>query len=95
MAALPLARLHATVFGTVQGVGFRYSTLDLARRLGLTGWVRNRMSGEVEVIAEGERDALEQLRAFLGRGPVGARVLRVDATWGTATGEFRTFSVTG
>jgi acylphosphatase len=89
------ARLHATVSGTVQGVGFRYSTLDMARRLGLTGWVRNLPDGGVEVVAEGERPALERLRDYLNRGPTGARVSRVDASWATATDEFKTFAVRG
>jgi len=46
-------RLHAVVRGSVQGVGFRATTFDEARRLGLAGWVRNRVDGTVEVLAEG------------------------------------------
>jgi len=95
MTTLLDARLHATISGTVQGVGFRYSTLDAARRLGLTGWVRNLRSGEVEVVAEGKRVILEQFREYLAKGPIGARVTGVDATWETPTGEYRSFSVTG
>ena len=95
MADPSAARLHAMISGTVQGVGFRYTTRDVARRLRLTGWVRNRMSGDVEVVAEGDREALEQLRAFLSRGPSGANVTRVNASWGAATGEFTSFTVTG
>ncbi len=43
----------ARVTGVVQGVGFRYATVHEARRLGLTGWVRNTDDGAVEVLAEG------------------------------------------
>ncbi len=53
------ARLHAEVFGEVQGVGFRAFVLRRAMGLGLTGWVRNRFDGSVELIAEGSRVALE------------------------------------
>jgi len=49
-----LARLHVTINGRVQGVGFRMATQKQARTLGLVGWVANRMDGSVEVVAEGE-----------------------------------------
>ena len=64
----------ARIAGRVQGVGFRYATSGEAARLGLTGWVRNGSDGSVEVFAQGDRQALDRLRAFLGHGPRGARV---------------------
>jgi len=87
------ARLHATVKGYVQGVGFRYFVLDTAVALKLSGWVRNLWSGEVEVVAEGERKALEQLLAVLRRGPRAAHVSGVDFEWGEFAGEYRSFYV--
>ncbi len=60
--------------GRVQGVFFRAATRDEARRLGLTGFVRNMPNGDVEVIACGNRDALDELAAWLWRGPPRARV---------------------
>lgn len=81
MSAGTAARLHATVHGRVQGVGFRYTTQDQARRLGLAGWVRNRADGTVEVEAQGEKSVLETFLAFLYRGPLGARVDHVDVEW--------------
>ena len=54
-------QLHITVRGRVQGVFFRAAMRRLARRLDLTGWVRNCPDGSVEVLAEGRRDVLEQL----------------------------------
>jgi acylphosphatase len=66
--------LRAVVGGRVQGVGFRYSVVDRADRLDLTGWVRNRRDGTVEVFAQGPGPALDELRRFLERGPAGARV---------------------
>jgi acylphosphatase len=87
------ARLHAIVEGRVQGVGFRYFVIETAQRLQLAGWVRNRWDDTVEVTAEGERSALDQLVGELHRGPRAARVTRVEVTWQTANGEFSRFSV--
>ena len=85
--------LHATVHGRVQGVNFRYYTQLNARALNLTGWVRNRPDGAVEVVAEGPRSALEQLLAFLNEGPSHAWVDRVDVEWLPASGRFSHFQV--
>lgn len=87
------ARLHAIVSGHVQGVSFRYYTLQQAEDLVLTGWVKNLRSGEVEVWAEGPRPALEQLLEFLRHGPGLAQVKQVHTEWGTASGEFKRFEV--
>ena len=86
-------RLHAQVYGRVQGVNFRYYTRLEANRWGLTGWVSNRFDGSVEVVAEGEKAALKKLLTFLHRGPPSARVDRVQADWTKATGEFARFRV--
>jgi acylphosphatase len=75
------ARLHAVVGGRVEGVGFRATTQDQGRSLGLAGWVRNRVDGSVEVDAEGDRTHLESFLAFLRSGPLGARVEGVAAEW--------------
>ncbi|MEP6495178.1 MAG: acylphosphatase [bacterium] len=71
-------RLHVAVRGRVQGVGFRWFVGELARRLDLAGWVRNRADGSVEVAADGDDHAVETLRAALGQGPHGAGVASVD-----------------
>lgn len=86
-----LARLHATVEGRVQGVGFRAFVEDSAFSLNLTGWVRNRWSGSVEVMAEGPRLQLEKLLLALQRGPRAAHVIKVDSQWEKWTGEFGDF----
>ena len=83
-AAIPAPgtkRLHARVRGRVQGVGFRATTQEVARRLGLAGWVRNLHDGEVELEAAGPGERLEQLLAFLHAGPRGARVAGVEVEW--------------
>lgn len=71
------AGLHCVYFrvhGRVQGVFYRASTQDKARRLGLTGWVRNCEDGEVELVACGAASQIEALEQWLWQGPPGARV---------------------
>ena len=87
------AALHATVRGSVQGVGFRDYVRTRARFLGLSGYVRNTLDGGVEVVAEGPRANLEQLLDQLREGPRGSRVEAVDAEWGTPTGRYEGFGV--
>ena len=86
-------RLHARLYGLVQGVYFRDTTRQKANILNLTGWVCNVHDGSVEVMAEGPRPALDTLLKFLQVGPSHARVDRVAVEWGTATGEFTGFNV--
>ncbi len=62
------------VSGCVQGVGFRYFVIRTAARLGVAGWTRNLPDGRVEVLAQGDRKALEALEADLAIGPRAARV---------------------
>jgi acylphosphatase len=89
----PSTRLHATVEGRVQGVGYRAFVEQNAYSLRLTGWVRNRWDGSVEVLAEGEHQDLETLLAVLYRGPRAANVSNIQVEWQIATGEFDRFSV--
>lgn len=86
-------QLHAVVHGVVQGVSFRHYTVQEARRLNLTGWVRNVSDGTVEVHAEGTRQQLETLLTWLHRGAPQAEVEKVEAMWGEATGKFHDFTV--
>ncbi len=65
------------VTGQVQGVFFRAATREEARRLGLTGWVRNLPNGEVEVVACGDDTQLQDLVEWLWKGPPSARVQNV------------------
>ena len=87
------ARLEAVAHGHVQGVSFRYYTIQTARRLGLTGWVANRADGTVKVVAEGKREDLRELLGFLREGSPAASVRRVDAKWHAYTGELHRFQV--
>jgi len=69
--------LRLFVRGRVQGVGYRWWTVQTARALRLEGWVRNRSDGSVEILAIGSRDALERLADACRRGPSGAMVSEV------------------
>jgi acylphosphatase len=87
------ARLHAVVDGSVQGVGFRMFVKDQARALKLTGWVRNKFDGRVEVLAEGSHGNLERLIDKLRTGPRSAFVTELIKEWQPATGEFTSFDI--
>ena len=88
-----MERLHAIVRGDVQGVGFRYFVQRTAHQLELRGWVRNNDDGTVELIAEGDRDRLEQLERAVRQGPRMARVDRVEARWSPAAGNLKGFDL--
>jgi acylphosphatase len=89
-----LARLSALVHGRVQGVYYRAFTARVAKSLGLTGHVRNiDRTGDVEVVAEGEKSALDSLLEQLKMGPPGARVEGMDINWSDYTGNHRSFDV--
>jgi acylphosphatase len=70
-----------TISGRVQGVGFRYFAKNKAIALHLSGWVRNLPDGTVEVLACGERRALEQFMQSLEEGPIGSRVEDTQIQW--------------
>ncbi len=80
------ARLTARVSGRVQGVGFRWWTRARALELGLTGSATNSASGHVEVVAEGPREALEQLLALLQGPGTPGRVTHVGSWWSEPRG---------
>jgi acylphosphatase len=71
-------RRHVTVYGFVQGVGFRFAVERTARTRDVSGWVRNRPDGAVEAVFEGEPANVEALVGFCREGPRGADVERVD-----------------
>jgi acylphosphatase len=73
--------IHAVVEGLVQGVGFRLGAVSMATDLGLQGWVRNLVGGDVEVWAQGsDAAAVDRFVDWLHRGPRSARVFRVTVT---------------
>ena len=88
-----MKRLHLIIQGRVQGVFFRYNTKRQARKLHLTGWVRNNPDTTVEVIIEGEKKNLDVFLAWCKNGPLTARVEKVDIRWESYEGNFQEFSV--
>jgi acylphosphatase len=88
-------RVQMVVNGRVQGVFFRAATQREAKQLGLTGYVRNRVDGSVEIVAEGEEELVKSLLAWAQHGPSAARVDRVETRWRSYTGEFAEFRIVG
>lgn len=86
--------VHIIVTGKVQGVFYRATAEETACSLGLTGWVKNRDDGRVEIMAEGGRASLEKLIAWCHEGPPLAHVKDVLVDWQPATGQFSTFETT-
>lgn len=87
------ARAHVFVRGRVQGVLFRAETVNVAQRLGVTGWVRNLPDGRVEALFEGEKENVEKAVEFCRRGPPGAYVQDLDVRWEDWKGEFQEFDI--
>jgi len=87
-------RAKLLIRGFVQGVFFRASTREEAKRLGVSGWVKNRRDGNVEALVEGDREAVERLIDWCRNGgPPSARVTGVEVQWDAYTGEFDHFKV--
>ncbi|MFM8348802.1 MAG: acylphosphatase [Bacteroidota bacterium] len=81
-----MQHISIRVFGRVQGVFYRASTFDVARNLNVNGFVRNEQDGSVFIEAEGDPEALEQLKEWCRHGPPGARVDQVIITPGELVG---------
>jgi acylphosphatase len=87
-------RAHVFVSGRVQGVYYRSYAMDAARELNLTGWVRNIRGGRVEMVLEGEEEAVQEMLEWCWRGSPSSRVSNVEAEWDEPTGEYDDFTVT-
>lgn len=87
------ARVHLKLHGSVRDVGFRFFIQRKASALGLTGWVRNRPDGIVELVVEGDKTAVEHCIEDCRKGPLFARVEKVEVDWQKPTGEFTRFEV--
>ncbi len=70
--------LKIKVHGRVQGVGFRYSTIQAAVRTGVSGWVRNEWDGTVLIYCEGEASVVDQFVTWCRKGPSLSNVVSVD-----------------
>lgn len=86
-------RLSIRITGKVQGVFFRDFARRAAGKLGIVGEAKNEPDGSLRIEAEGERMRLDEFLAECRRGPRGANVEKVRASFAPATGEFETFSI--
>ncbi len=77
---MAVIRVRVVVEGRVQGVFYRDSCRREAQRLGVSGWVRNRPDGSVEVVAEGPRERVEDLLTWCRQGPPRASVTKLSVT---------------
>ncbi len=84
---------HLIISGMVQGVGYRVWTRHTAKKLGITGWVTNTPDGKVEVVAQGDAAALDELIKGCHHGPPIARVDGVDVSWDEADQSYESFDI--
>lgn len=85
-------RLHIKFAGRVQGVGFRFTAEAIARQFNITGWARNLTNGEVEIVAEGEKESLEEFISNL-QGQFSANIADKEISWNDPTSEFKEFGI--
>jgi acylphosphatase len=89
-----LKNLKITIYGDVQGVGFRDAAYWTARKMAIAGFVMNDPEGTVYIEAEGEEDALKEFLIWCGKGPITAKVAKVEAEWSAPHGAFSGFRIT-
>ena len=81
------------VSGKVQGVGYRYFTMRAAAHYQVTGFVRNLENGQVEVVAEGQREAMEGCKIELAVGPYHAQVSQIEETNLELSSRYQSFRI--
>ncbi len=85
--------LYVVLAGRVQGVGFRYFTKNLAKKLGLKGYVRNLPDGTVEIVAEGDEETLRKFLQEVEKGPPLAEVTHMRYQFEDKEGGFEDFEI--
>lgn len=88
-----MSEIHCVVSGHVQGVGFREYIQRSADKYELTGWVRNRQDGTVELVAQGVPDSLKEFIECVNEGALGSAVEGVSVDWRTAKRHYEEFSI--
>ena len=87
-----MVRAHIQFCGTVQGVGFRYTTVSFAKQLSLTGWVKNLPNGNVQAVVEGPRERIEELLSKL-KVQFGSYIRDEQIEWLDSKKEFDRFFI--
>jgi acylphosphatase len=90
---MALKGIKITVKGHVQGVFYRSSAQEEAKRLGLSGWVKNEAGGNVQILAEGEEDRLLELIEWARKGPELCHVDEINFEWLAHTGDYHSFEI--
>jgi acylphosphatase len=88
-----MIQFEITVYGRVQGVGYRYFALHRAEELGISGWVKNTIDDNVKIIAQGDESTLKTYVDYLRLGPTLSRVDKISVTKSDITTVFDIFSV--
>lgn len=88
-----IRRLAARFDGHVQGVGFRFTTVEIARDFAVQGYVQNMVDGSVKLVAEGDENELMRFLDALRAAHIFRHVIREDLSWPTATGDLEGFTV--
>lgn len=86
-----MKQAHVFISGFVQGVGFRAYVRSKARKIGVTGWVRNLSDDRVEAVLQGDRHDIERVLFYCKRGPFFANVTNIVVDWEDASEEFSEF----
>ena len=87
------SNIHVIIYGRVQGVWFRASTKQKAEQLGINGWVRNTVDGNVEAIFEGEENSVNEMLNWCHHGPPMAEVEKVEVKNQNSTNGFNCFTI--
>lgn len=88
-----MKQAHLLISGFVQGVGYRKFVQNYARKLALTGWVKNLADGRVEVIVQGSHEKIQELLRRCEKGPMLSEVRDISLTWEDPLGNFSEFSI--
>jgi acylphosphatase len=87
------SRVQILISGQVQGVFFRSNTQEEAKKIGITGFVRNLPDGRVEAVFEGEEKEIKKMINWIKKGPETARVENIEINRQIFKGEFKDFEI--
>ncbi|MGC9489754.1 MAG: acylphosphatase [Thermovirgaceae bacterium] len=84
---------YLRISGIVQGVGFRWRTLQKAKELGLKGWIRNRPDGDVDAVLQGDNEKIKAMIEWMERSPPHSLVQNIEVQWGKAEKLYADFMI--